>query len=103
MYPMNDLTKSYVVPLYLKILHANFLKELDDEFVKLSKRACIDLRDKDLQRFLRMGWREAITASWIIALKKSSSFVDRLRENLLPSKWCFSGQFHLRAPLKTSE
>ncbi|MBC2600633.1 DUF6000 family protein [Puniceicoccus vermicola] len=94
---MSDIIEEYIKPLYMKVLHGNFVKEENEAFIETSNRACSELSDKDIQELLGRGWREAIVASWIVALRKESSFIKKMRENLIPSRCCFSGEFHLIA------
>lgn len=94
---MNDLIENCVKPIYHAVLHGNFLKDQDPQFIEDSKMIAHCIKDEEIDSLLNMGWREAISASWIVAITKNRNHIIRLEQNLIPSRWCFSGQFHLIA------
>jgi hypothetical protein len=64
---------TYVRPLYLDILHANFLsanqKDLD-VFIESTRLALDKLSDREfIQMYNGGNWREAITASWLCGIR----------------------------------
>src|SRR5215510_14691413 len=84
-----------VQPHYLEFLHGNFL-DLEDqkrsEFVDSVRRALDGLEPDQVERLLRIAWREQLTAAWFAGLKNWSQFIDRIGELLLQSLTCYAGQ-----------
>jgi len=96
---MDDVIEEFVIPLYMNVLHGNFLRSHAKQqlFINKSKEMLDVLNDREIGLMLGLGWREAITASWIIALGRFDRHLGRIKRNLLPSRMCFSGQFHMIA------
>jgi hypothetical protein len=93
-----DLREYVVKPLYMDVLHANFLCRDTEKFTAKTKALLPRITQQHIAMLLdQQGWREAITASWFIALKRDASFIPQLRERLLPSQQVYAGQFHLVA------
>jgi Family of unknown function (DUF6000) len=88
---------SYVQPLYLNVLHGNFLgansKKLD-VFIESTKLALEKLTDRDFTQMYNSGWRELITASYLCGIKYIPDYISRIDKSLIPSKTCYAGQFH---------
>ncbi len=82
--------------LYLKLLHANFLREPETQRADFAARlvdAATGIRELDLAGWMRGGaWRELLTASWIVGLLAERSFYATARARLLVSSTCYAGQ-----------
>jgi hypothetical protein len=80
---------------YMKLLHGNFLA-LDEgkrrRFLRQLARSARRVSDRELATLLEGGWRERLTASWMIALDRREQFRDRIGELLLASEVCYAGQ-----------
>ncbi len=87
----------YVKPLYLKVLHGNFLEiggKNVDAFVDSTRVALCDVTDEELIQMYNGGWRETITASWICGIGRFSQHLNKIETLLIPSQTCYAGQFH---------
>lgn len=88
-------TNRYVRPLYLKLLHGNFLSLQGDDkkdFINLANDALQLLDEKIIQELLSSGWREQLVASWLSGLKRYRQFSDVIGELLAASKNAYAGQ-----------
>jgi hypothetical protein len=89
---------SYIQPLYLNILSGNFLgvncKNVDT-FVESTKLAVEKLTDRDFIKMYSSGnWRELITVSWLCGIRGIPDYINLIEKSLIPSRTCYSGQFH---------
>lgn len=81
-------------PRYSQLLHANFigLGPGRDEFVRKLVEAAGEVTDEELAQLLDEGWREKITAAWLIGVGRRAAFRQRIGELLLESNCVFAGQ-----------
>ncbi|WP_437903104.1 DUF6000 family protein [Sorangium sp. So ce327] len=82
-------------PLYLLLLHANFLDEPPERrhaFARQFLDAVTSLPDLELGYWLNGSWREQLTAAWIIAARRLATFRGVIGERLLASATCYAGQ-----------
>ncbi len=87
--------KHYVKPLYLKVLHGNFLWIKDvDAFVETTRVALYEVTDEELIQMYNCYWRDTITASWLCGIGRFSQHLNKIETLLIPSKTCYAGQFH---------
>ena len=89
---------SYIQPLYLNVLSGNFLggncKNVD-AFIESTKLAIDKLTDRDfIQMYSSGNWRELITASWLCGIISITDYINLIEKSLIPSRTCYSGQFH---------
>ena len=80
---------------YMKLLHGNFLtleeRELS-EFVNSARKALDEIKPDQVERLLRIAWREQLTAAWFAGFKNWSQFTDRIGDLLIQSLTCYAGQ-----------
>lgn len=80
---------------YMRLLHGNFAG-LDESkrrrFLRQLARSARQVSDRELDILLENGWRERLTASWLIALDGREQFRDRIGELLLAGEAGFAGQ-----------
>src|SRR5215469_15153728 len=80
---------------YMKLLHGNFLA-LDEgkrgHFLRTLGRSARQVSDRELAVLLESGWRERLTASWLIGLDRREQFRDQIGELLLASEMGYAGQ-----------
>ena len=85
----------FVRPHYMKLLHGNFLtleeRELS-EFVYSVRKALDEIEPNQVERLLRIAWREQLTAAWFAGFKNWSQFTDRIGDLLIQSLTCYAGQ-----------
>lgn len=85
----------FVQPHYLKLLHGNFLgleeQELS-EFVSSLRNVLGEIEPDQVERLLRIAWREQLTAAWFTGFKNWSQFSDRIGKLLIQSLTCYAGQ-----------
>lgn len=85
----------YVKPLYLKVLHGNFLGIKDvDAFVETTRVALYEVTDKELIQMYNCYWRDTITASWLCGIGRFSQHLKKIETLLMPSQTSYAGQFH---------
>lgn len=97
---VQDLVDRYVLPdrRYALLLHGNFVTMMSPEerrpFVASLREAAATATDDELTRLLGngAGWRERITAAWLIGVDRRHAFRDRLAELLLESRLTYAGQ-----------
>ncbi|SDZ30137.1 hypothetical protein SAMN05421504_11266 [Amycolatopsis xylanica] len=92
---MDYVTHGEGVGRYLKLLHGNFAGLPEPEratFLADLAEAATLITDAELASLLAGGWRERITAGWLIGVDRRGQFRDRLAELLLESAVCFAGQ-----------
>lgn len=85
----------FVKPHYLKLLHGNFLGLEGEElghFVASVRSALDEIEPDQVERLLRIAWREQLTGAWFAGFKKWTQFAERIGELLLPSMTCYAGQ-----------
>ena len=104
--PALDIIRRYVIvtsepaaPRYLELLHGNFIRLPAQECTQFLQALGHDARhigDAELESMLRpgelAGWRERLTAAWLIGLDRRSQFRDLLGELLLESELTYAGQ-----------
>jgi len=81
--------------LYLELLHANFLSapfNRQRAFAARFAEAVTLVDDHDLGYWINDGWRERLTAAWIIAARRDTAYRYRVTQRLLASEMCFAGQ-----------
>jgi hypothetical protein len=80
---------------YMMLLNGN-LVVLDGgrrrRFLRKLGRSARRVSDRELAILLEGGWRERLTASWLIGLDKREQFRDRIGESLLSSEMGYAGQ-----------
>lgn len=86
-------------PRYLRLLHANFLREPEDQrerFLQDLRRDARQASDDELTFLLQPGglphWRSRLTAAWLIGLAQRTDFRGIIADQLLASQVCYSGQ-----------
>jgi hypothetical protein len=80
---------------YLKLLHGNVLSisgSERSEFMLAMGRDARQITDGELSTLLGCGWRERLTAAWLIGLDRRTGFRDCLGELLLDSELAYAGQ-----------
>ena len=90
-----NLWSKYGSPLYLLLLHANFLDEPAERrqtFAEQFLDAVTSIPDQELAYWLNGAWREQLTAAWIIAARRLGGFRDVIAKKLLASATCYAGQ-----------
>lgn len=104
--PAPDIIRRYVIVTsepeaarYLDLLHGNFTRLPAQECTQFLQALGHDARhisDAELESMLRpgelTGWRERLTAAWLIGLDRRSQFRDVLGELLLESELTYAGQ-----------
>ncbi|MFC3456207.1 DUF6000 family protein [Amycolatopsis speibonae] len=93
---MPDAIDSYVIGRYSKLLHGNFAGMMSgpegETFLRDLAEDASRITDEDLEFLLDHGWRERITAAWLIGTGRRTAWRGRLRELLLESGMVFAGQ-----------
>ena len=92
---MMDTWTRHGLPIYQRLLHANFLDEADDgrrEFALRLLDAATSLLDREVACWLNSGWREQLTAAWIVAVRREQGLRGQISTKLLASAACFAGQ-----------
>ncbi|MEG4962344.1 MULTISPECIES: DUF6000 family protein [unclassified Microcoleus] len=93
-----NIPKHYVQPLYLNVLHGNFLRRIDkedvDAFVDSTRVALYEVTDKQLIHMYNRCWRHTITASWLCGIGRFPQHLNKIETLLSPSQTCYAGQFH---------
>jgi hypothetical protein len=87
----------YVKPLYLNVLHGNFLglgKEDLDAFVDSTTVALYEVTEEETIQMYNGNWRDTITASWLCGIGRLSHHLNKIETLLIPSQTCYAGQFH---------
>jgi hypothetical protein len=86
-------------PRYLDLLHGNFTRLPAQERTRFLQALGHDARhisDTELEAMLSpgelAGWRERLTAAWLVGLDRRSQFRDVLGELLLESELTYAGQ-----------
>lgn len=89
-----NLWNEYGSALYLPLLHANFLDQSihRSTFTELFAKALACVPRDELATWIGTGWRERLTAGWIIAAKPDPTLRDQLTRRLLVSETCYAGQ-----------
>jgi hypothetical protein len=80
---------------YMKLLHGNFLALGEDErghFLRELGSSARQVSDRELAILLEGGWRERLTASWLIGLDRREQFRDQIGQLLLASEMGYAGQ-----------
>lgn len=99
-----NIPKHYVKPLYLNVLHGNFLGIDDvDAFVEATKVALYEVTDRELTQMYNCCWRHKITASWLCGIGRFSQHLNKIETLLIPSETCYAGQFHCFALARFDE
>jgi hypothetical protein len=91
----DDAWSRHGAPLYLLLLHANFLHEPQEPRRAFAQRlldAATSLSDRELGTWLNGWWRERLTAAWIVAARRAPGFRGVIVEKLLASETCYAGQ-----------
>ena len=89
--PIDDLVELH----YLKLLNGNFVtfKDRDlSEFVNSVRKALDEIEPNQVERLLRIAWREQLTAAWFAGLKNWPQFTNRIGDLLIQSLTCYAGQ-----------
>ena len=85
-----------VAPLYLKLLHGNFLDEFyahDFDQFRDDLRAVLARVDQEsLRAMLRADWRAQLTGAWLGALRGEHALAHTIGTMLVESKTCYAGQ-----------
>jgi hypothetical protein len=84
-----------IIRRYMRLLNGNFLALGEGKrrrFLKKLARSARQVSDRELAILLESGWREALTASWLIALDRREQFRDRIGELLLASEMGYASQ-----------
>ena len=74
---------------YMRLLNGNFLTLREGKrrrFLRKLGRSARQVSDRELAILLESGWRERLTASWLIGLGRRQQFRDRIGELLLASE-----------------
>lgn len=77
------------------LLHGNFMGLGGGKrrrFLKRLARSARQVSDRELAILFESGWRERLTASWLIGLDRREQFRDRIGELLLTSEMSYAGQ-----------
>ena len=80
---------------YMKLLHGNFLGLGEGKrrrFLRKLARSARRVSDRELAILLEGGWRERLTASWLIGLDRRDQFRGRIGELLLANESGYVGQ-----------
>ncbi len=80
---------------YMRLLNGSFLALGEGRrrrFLRKLASAARQVSDRELAILLESGWREALTASWLIGLDRREQFRDRIGELLLASEMGYAGQ-----------
>jgi Family of unknown function (DUF6000) len=80
---------------YMRLLNGNFLalgRGRRKRFLRKLGRSARQVSDRELAILLESGWRERLTASWLIGLDRREQFRDRIGELLLASEMGYAGQ-----------
>ena len=88
-------------PLYLLLLHANFLRETGEplhQFTAAFRRTVDSVPPHVLNEWLTATWREKLVAAWGIAARRDHRFRRAIHDQLLASASCFCGQGFCVAP-----
>ncbi|MBN4055056.1 hypothetical protein JYT15_00955 [Acidimicrobium ferrooxidans] len=93
--------EAWVQPLYLKILHTNYLslpeEELSD-FVRDASVILSQVTDEVLDVLLADhtpgGWRERLMGGWLVGVLKHEKYIDRIGELLLSQQYHLEEQGH---------
>jgi hypothetical protein len=87
--------EQFVGPHYLEFLHGNFLSLEGEElasFVTSIRNALAEIQPNQVERLLRIPWREQLTGAWFAGFQNWSQFAERIGELLLSSMTCYAGQ-----------
>ena len=79
----------------MRLLNGNFLalgQAKRRRFLRKLGRSARQVSDRELAILLESGWRERLTASWLIGLDRREQFRDRIGELLLASEMGYAGQ-----------
>jgi Family of unknown function (DUF6000) len=91
----------FVRPLYLQLLHGNFVRLNETDAVQFSKtlaNRASSITDSQITRLLKeRDWRARLTAAWLVGLMKRKSFVPAIGHMLLESQTVFAGQGYCMA------
>ena len=96
-----ELIRLFVQPLYLTLLHANFLSttaEKSETFpshLALASRAITNVQLKQL--LAEENWRTQLTASWLIGLSGRKQFTSMLAKMLVESEGAYDVQGYCAA------
>jgi hypothetical protein len=80
---------------YMWLLNGNFVVLGEGKrrrFLRKLARSARRVSDRELAILLKGGWRERLTASWLIGLDRREQFHDRIGELLLASEMGYAGQ-----------
>ncbi|MFJ8911666.1 DUF6000 family protein [Amycolatopsis sp. NPDC102389] len=93
---MPDAIDRYVIARYSKLLHGNFAGMMSGPDGEVFLRDLVEdsarITDEELEFLLDGGWRERITAAWLIGADRRTAWRGRIRELLLESDMVFAGQ-----------
>jgi hypothetical protein len=87
--------EQFVQPHYLLLLHGNFLTLEGDElssFTASMRKSLSEIEPAQVERLLRIAWREQLTGAWFAGLKNWTEFSERIGNLLIPSVTCYAGQ-----------
>ena len=100
-----NLIAQFVAPLYLHLLHANFVwrstvnplaTRTEDEHAAIRDQitaAARTISDEQCRALLKdRGWRNRLVAGWLVGLSKRAVFVDEIAALLLASEQPYVGQ-----------
>ncbi|ANN18580.1 hypothetical protein SD37_25090 [Amycolatopsis orientalis] len=93
---MPDAIDRYVISRYSKLLHGNFdgmMRGPEREvFLRDLAEDAARITDEELAFLFDHGWRERITAAWLIGADRRTAWRGRIRELFLESGMVFAGQ-----------
>jgi hypothetical protein len=103
---MKDFAAKWVVPFYLEVLHANYVRQKSSDNLLFNQRVVAALAELDepvVEQLLYLrdwpdeddnmpGWRELLTGSWFCGLKGWQKFTDVIGQYLVESGTCYAGQ-----------
>ncbi len=91
--PLRD---QFVRPLYLSLLHANFIRGNMDRSEAIRTQlaeTATSISDEQIRKLLQMPeWRGRLVAGWCIGLTRRTAFVDEVAELLIASRQTYAGQ-----------
>ena len=90
------LRAQFVQPVYLSLLHANFIRRtIDDSEIVRSQivAAASMISDDQISKLLETcEWRGRLVAGWCIGLSGRTAFVDKIANLLIESQQTYAGQ-----------
>ncbi len=96
-FPVNmELRVRWVLAIYLRLLHANFIREAEEE-ARGTRQAILaathGIGDDEIRTLLEeREWRGRLSAGWFVGLGRRANFIPLVAERLLASEMTYSGQ-----------